>query len=130
MAFLVLGANSVSGYTVKNSLRFNSGSSDYLSRTYGTPTNNLKYTKSFWIKRSGLTDIAKGFVWCNTTNSNTDYFYFDAADKILIGNGTTPETSAVFRDVSAWYHCVMVFDSANATAANRLILYINNVQQT
>jgi len=127
---LILGANSVSGYTVKNSLRFNSGSSDYLSRTYGTPTNNLKYTKSFWIKRSGLTDIAKGFVWCNTTNSNTDYFYFDAADKILIGNGTTPETSAVFRDVSAWYHCVMVFDSANATAANRLILYINNVQQT
>lgn len=127
---LILGANSVSGYNVANSLRFNSGSSDYLSRTYGTPTNNLKYTKSFWIKRSGLSDIAKGFIWCNTTNSNTDYFYFNPSDQILVGNGSTPNTTAVFRDVSAWYHCVMVFDSANATAANRLILYVNNVQQT
>jgi hypothetical protein len=128
---LILGANSLTGgYAVDNSLRFNSGSSDYLSRTYGTPTNNLKYTKSFWIKRSGLSDIAKGFIWCNTTNSNTDYFYFDASDQILVGNSSTPSTTAVFRDVSAWYHCVMVFDSANATAANRLILYVNNVQQT
>jgi len=127
---LILGSNSVSGYTVKNSLRFNSGSSDYLSRTYGTPTNNLKYTKSFWIKRSGLSSIAKGFVFSSSTNSNTDYFYFSDSDTIVLGNAITPATTAVFRDVSAWYHCVMVFDSANATASNRLILYINNVQQT
>jgi len=125
---LILGSNSVSGYTVKNSLRFNSGSSDYLSRTYGTPTNNLKYTKSFWIKRSGLSSIAKGFVFSSSTNSNTDYFYFSDSDTIVLGNAITPATTAVFRDVSAWYHCVMVFDSANATASNRLILYINKVE--
>jgi hypothetical protein len=41
---LILGANSVtaSGYEVDNSLRFNSGSSDYLSRTPGTTTNTKK----------------------------------------------------------------------------------------
>jgi len=36
---LILGANSVSGYTVKNSLRFNSGSSDYLNRTPASSGN-------------------------------------------------------------------------------------------
>jgi len=128
---LILPANSLTGgYEIDNSLRFNSGSSDYLSRTYGTPTNNLKYTKSFWVKRSGLTDIAKGFIFSNSTNSNTDYFYFDASDKIVLGNNITPATTAVYRDVSAWYHCVMVFDSANATADDRLILYVNGIRQT
>jgi len=129
---LILPSNSISagGYEVANSLRFNSGSSDYLSRTYGTPTNNLKYTKSFWVKRSALTDIGKGFIWCSSTNSNTDFFYFDAVDKIVLGNNITPYATAVFRDVSAWYHCVMVFDSANATANDRLILYVNGIRQT
>lgn len=128
---LILPANSLTGgYEIDNSLRFNSASSDYLSRTYGTPTNNLKYTKSFWIKRSGLTDIAKGFIFNNSTNSNTDYFYFNASDQIVVGNTITPATTAVFRDVSAWYHCVMVFDSANATADDRLILYVNGIRQT
>jgi len=130
---LILPSNSISagGYEVDNSLRFNSGSSDYLSRTYGTPTNNLKYTKSFWVKRSALTDIGKGFIWCSSTNSNTDFFYFNASDQIVLGNVITPNTAtAVFRDVSAWYHCVMVFDSANATADDRLILYVNGIRQT
>ena len=130
---LILPSNSISagGYEVANSLRFNSGSSDYLSRTYGTPTNNLKYTKSFWVKRSALTDIGKGFIWCSSTNSNTDFFYFNASDQIVLGNVITPNTAtAVFRDVSAWYHCVMVFDSANATADDRLILYVNGIRQT
>ena len=130
---LIIPANSlaVGGYNIDNSLRFNSASSDYLSRTYGTPTNNLKYTKSFWIKRSGLTDIAKGFIFNNSTNSNTDYFYFNASDQIVVGQSTsTPNTTAVFKDISAWYHCVMVFDSANATADDRLILYVNGIRQT
>jgi hypothetical protein len=35
---LILGANSLSGggYEVDNSLRFNDGSSDYLTRTFGS----------------------------------------------------------------------------------------------
>ena len=40
------------GYQVNNSLRFNSGSSDYLNRTLSTPTNNKIYTWSGWIKKT------------------------------------------------------------------------------
>jgi hypothetical protein len=37
---LILGANSVTGgYEVDNSLRFNSGSNDYLTRTPASSTN-------------------------------------------------------------------------------------------
>jgi hypothetical protein len=36
---LIIPSNSISagGYEVDNSLRFNSGSSDYLNKTFGTP---------------------------------------------------------------------------------------------
>ena len=48
----ILPANTLSGgYDVANSLRFNDGSSDYLNRTLGTPTNNKKWTLSFWFKK-------------------------------------------------------------------------------
>jgi hypothetical protein len=39
-------------------------------------------------------------------------------------------TNAVFRDVSAWYHIVLAVDTTQATAANRMKLYVNGVQQT
>jgi hypothetical protein len=39
-------------------------------------------------------------------------------------------TNAVFRDVSAWYHVVVVFDSNNATVANRVRVYVNGTEQT
>jgi hypothetical protein len=38
--------------------------------------------------------------------------------------------SNVLRDPSAWYHIVAVFDSANPTASNRMLLYINGTQVT
>ena len=39
-------------------------------------------------------------------------------------------TSAVFRDASAWYHIVVSIDTTKATAADRIIIYVNGVLQT
>ena len=49
---LILGTNSIkdTGFNVANSLRFNNGSSDYLNRTLGTPTNQKKFTVSDYQK--------------------------------------------------------------------------------
>ncbi len=54
---LILGTNSIkdTGYDVDNSLRFNDGSSDYLSRTPGSTGNTKKFTVSFWLKRGTIT---------------------------------------------------------------------------
>jgi hypothetical protein len=34
-------------------------------------------------------------------------------------------TTQVFRDPSAWYHIVVVWDTTQATAANRVKIYVN-----
>ena len=35
-----------------------------------------------------------------------------------------------FKDVSAWYHIVTVFDTTNGTAGDRIKLYVNGNQIT
>jgi hypothetical protein len=56
----------------------------------------------------------------------------DKIDIINYPNATTARkiTTAVYRDVSAWYHVVVVLDTTQATAANRVKLYINGTQVT
>ena len=39
-------------------------------------------------------------------------------------------STAVFRDPSAWYHVVVAIDTTQATAANRIKLYVNGNQVT
>jgi hypothetical protein len=43
---------------------------------------------------------------------------------------TRKVTTQVFRDPSAWYHIVVVYDTPNATANDRVRLYVNGVRVT
>jgi len=135
MAFLVLGANSVSGYTVKNSLRFNSGSSDYLSRTtWGTPTDAKIFTLSLWVKRSTLGARNSLVGSYDGVSASSFLFSFESNDTLYIQLGGASDyilqTTQLFRDVSAWYHIVYVVDSTQATSSNRQKLYVNGTQVT
>jgi hypothetical protein len=121
-------------YGVAKSLRFRSGSTTYFNRTQGTPTNNKKWTWSGWVKRGSL---ANGQFTLFSAGSGNDRDQFQFGDEgggfndfqFYIRNSTGAlgryTTAAVYRDPSAWYHVVLVYDSANATAANRVLLYVN-----
>ena len=134
---LILGTNSIkdTGYDVANSLRFNSGSSDYLTRTFGTPTSAKTWTLSFWVKRSKLSDSQFYF---NTDGGNEeDRIHFNSSDAFIwfeqnSSGGTVAhlETTRKFRDISAWSHIVVARDSTQSTASDRIKLYINGVQET
>lgn len=133
---LILGANSVSGYTVKNSLRFNAGSSDYLNRTPASASNRKTWTWSGWVKRNSLSVISNLFYGGDGTTANRLFFSFlaDATFNIVSTTSsvatTLRVTTQVFRDPSAWYHIVVAFDTTQATANDRLKLYINGSQVT
>jgi hypothetical protein len=108
----------------------------YLTRTSGTPTLNTKYTLSFWVKRSNIT-YSECFIFDGRIDaSNRFKFAFDANDKINCFNShsglNTIEISSnrVFRDTSAWYHIVLSVDTTQLTAADRVKLYVNGVQET
>ena len=136
---LILGANSVSGYTVKNSLRFNAGSSDYLNRTPSSTTDRQKATLSFWTKYCDDTSGNIGRLFNFGLYPNGTLIYFgDGAykGKLLIDSYVSTSatvglvTTQLFRDYSAWYHIVVAFDTTQATASNRVKLYVNGTQVT
>ena len=131
---IILGTNSIKatgGYQVDNSLRFNDGSSDDLQKTYSSAeTSNKIATVSFWIKRCLLATemgILKG------DNSGSDFIRFEPNDQLRLrfsGGSADIQTNRLFRDVSAWYHIVVAFDSTQGTSSNRIKVYVNGVQET
>ena len=134
---IILGTNSIKaagGFDVANSLRFNRGSSDNLTRSTGTATNNDKATVSFWLKRSGSN--SQGIIAEDTNGSNKFAFILNSNQKIELFQETSGSTefsvitTRVFRDFSAWYHIVIAYDSSQGTASNRIKVYVNGVQET
>jgi hypothetical protein len=63
-----------------------------------------------------------------------DYIAFANDNSLTVSsfNGTfyVVTTTQVFRDPSAWYHIVVAMDTTQATASNRIKIYVNGVQVT
>jgi hypothetical protein len=129
---ILAGASGQQGYRISRSVRLRSSASAYFNRTLTTPTNNLKWTWSGWVKRGALS--TEQLIFGAGTAPNDDQIGFRSDDTLwfLLNNGASYaiRSNAVYRDPSGWYHIVAVFDSANATASNRLLLYVNGVQIT
>ena len=121
------------GYNVANSLRFNSGSSDYLNFSQGNG-NRRTFTWSSWVKRAALG--TGQMIWhCNNVG-HYSYFYFHTDDTLhyydIDGSTQTVDykTNRLFRDVSAWYHLVLRVDTTQASSGDRIRIYVNGVQET
>jgi hypothetical protein len=125
----VASATASTGYTVDNSCRFNDDDDARISRTLGTATDVDKWTMSAWVKRCTLGANSSIFT-CYGNGSQKGTIRFDSTDKISAyllysGGWKYVQTSAVYRDVSAWYHIVVAVDTSQATDTNRIKLYVN-----
>ena len=134
---LIIPSNSISagGYEVDNSLRFNDGSSDYLNRTPASASNRKTWTFSAWVKR-GVLDTNCYFFGNYFANNDSSQLYlgFNTSNQLRLSdfNNTSflAVTNQVFRDVSAWYHIVLAFDTTQGTSTNRWKIYVNGEQIT
>ena len=135
----ILPANSVvsGGYAVDNSCRFDDGDSAYMTKTPDSAGNRDRWTFSTWTKRGNLSGEYQTIISTSGGSADdTDYLYFNADDTLhvhLVVSGSaygTLYTNKKFRDISAWYHIILVYDSGNGTAGDRLIMYINGVRET
>ena len=126
-------------FTTK-SARFNDGSSDYLNRTSSSTGNKKTFTISYWCKRGNLTlgNTSTALSSGNFSNGdNHTYVGFQLnTDTARIQNTVSGSTvmslisTALYRDVSAWYHFVWKVDTTQSTESDRVKLYVNGVEQT
>ncbi len=122
----------VLGYQIPNSARFNAGSSDYLNRTPASAGNRKTWTWSAWVKLLGTNMYlfgASSDSW--GANYSTIWINSGAQLRLELGGISGDIVSAnLFRDSSAWYHFVVAVDTTQATANNRVRMYVNGVETT
>ena len=131
---LILGAQSATtaAAVVSNSCRFNIPDGSELAATLGTPTDQDTWTCSFWFKPTSIGE--HGVFDAHGDASNYGFYELGTNGQLTIfqkvGGATTCVlvTKGLFLDFSAWYHIVVVWDSGNATEADRVIVYKNGTR--
>ena len=118
-------------YQISRSVRLRSSASAYFNRATATTGNQQKLTWSGWVKRGSLSSSTTFTLFANAAAS-PDYISFsnDVLRISFVGGTIVITTNAVYRDPSAWYHVVMAIDTTQATAANRVLLWVNGVAVT
>ena len=107
----------------------------YLNRTsIGTPTNRKKFTGSAWVKRARASGT-EAIIWTGSDSNNWTMFKFTNSNLLAQFRNSSSDvvflqTNRVFRDTSSWYHIVCAVDTTQATASDRVKLYVNGVQET
>lgn len=114
--------------------------SGYLYRTFGTPTNQNKWTVSVWIKRVGtggrydpILNAWEGAVGQGSYVSLVPVNFAGVApdnDRIgsTIRNANFTIGDARLTDTTAFHHLVWAFDSSQASPANRMRIYLDGVE--
>ena len=122
-----------------NSLRFRNSASAYLSRTPTVAGSRTTWTWSGWVKLGNLSASDEAILQAGSSSQPYTLFGVFTAnayqlqwDEINTGSVVVARkfTTQVFRDPSAWYHIVFVWDTTQATASNRQRIYINGNQVT
>ena len=121
-----------STFTVDRSLRFNDNDSPYLQRTPSSAGNRKTNTLSAWVKigHAAIGCIASCYS-SNSDSNNMSVLIWNTGEIRIVGYSNNFRiTNRVLRDPSAWYHIVVAIDTTQASADDRIKLYINGVQET
>ena len=131
--FFTAAAGAAEDFEINRSLRFNSADSAYLSRDFSTG-NRKTWTWSGWVKRSTAGSDKKSLFGGSGTNSMIRFNNDDGGSNLRVldaaSGGYDVITKRKFRDLSSWYHIVVALDTTQSTAADRLKIYVNGVQET
>ena len=121
-------------YTIDQSLKFEDGRSTYLSKTFASAGNRRTWTWSAWVKRGNL--VNGSLFACNGGGSDAAYTriaFHDNSSILVTGNNTVwklTDGTQHFRDISSWYHIVVAVDTTQASATDRMKMYVNGSQVT
>ena len=138
----LISASGGKAYEIEQSILCSSGDGSKLRRTPSSEGNRKTFTFSTWCKRSklGLSAGGSNFHYlmggAKTSGWSDDSHYFAFGffhtDTLAVGGWVNNWriTNRVFRDTSAWYHLVLQVDTTQATADNRIKIYVNGVQET
>lgn len=129
-----MGSSGADVGDIGHSVRLRAAASAYFSRTFGAGNRRL-WSYGGWLKCGDVSGAAQmELLSVRSADSDTGYLTFKFnTDRTLYvdGYGTSwRRTSQVFRDPTAHFHFWLIWDSENATANDRIRLYVNGQRVT
>ena len=120
------------GAVIERSLRFNRSDAPYLQATLGDG-NEDKWTWSGWVKKT--VNGQHQNLFSSGSDSVYTHINFDNNDRIRFQNWHSAQkgtkiTTRKIRDLTGWMHIVVIWDSGNATADDRMRIYVNGTRET
>ena len=94
-----------------------------------------KWTWSAWVKKSS-TGANQSLCVAYQDSANWTSINFETSDQLNFyefqGSSVVGQKklSMMSRDTNGWYHFMIIWDSENTTADDRMIIYVNGVRQT
>ena len=137
MVFPVIGGDGKpTGYEIENSCQFNLDA--HCEFTPSSGSGSTQFTMSAWIKNAGPGGVSEdGYIisgkdadnglkfLSGSNNGKMQFIEYDGGD-----NAYYIRTNRLFRDPSAWFHVVLIYDAPDGTAGDRMRLYINGTRET
>ena len=121
------------GYQISRSVRLRSSASAYFNRTPASAGNRKTWTWSGWVKLGSLsTTLNLMYAYSADSDSGLCQLSFQSNQLRIQGFFASflMVSTPVYRDPSAWYHIVYKVDTTQATAADRVRVYVNGVEIT
>ena len=122
-------------HEIDQSLRFDGAS--YLTRTPSVTGNRKTFTWSGWVKRSALNGSTNTLFQQRLDSNSSKQFSIQFRGEHYLrvldqdnGNELLLDTTALYRDMSAWYHVVVAVDTTLPTASDRVKVYVNGERIT
>ena len=122
--------------TIEQSLRFNDNDSAYLTYTPAESGSRTTWTWSCWVKKTSFDFVDRAIFGAGSAATNgswlrwhdgggLQYLHYDS-NTVNVNKISTK----LFRDPSSWYHIVVAYDSNNATAEDRVKMWVNGERIT
>jgi hypothetical protein len=121
------------GYDIDNSVKLEPDNSESFNKTFGSAGNRKTWSYSCWIKKTELFSSNGGALISAYPDVNNrlkiafSQFKIQVFGKVSGSTTVNVRTNRLYRDTSAFYHILVVFDTTQGTAANRVKIYTNGV---
>jgi hypothetical protein len=120
-------------FEVPNSIMFNTADSAYLNHQPSSGDGLTKYTISAWCKISqGFGSSSRWLFGAGSASGDNDYVLWTSGDVLKHSFDTEGSGNVIwaakFRDPAAWQHIVVMVDTTDAVAENRVRAYANGIE--
>jgi len=121
------------GYDIDNSLKLEDANFEHITKNYSGDGDMRTWTYSTWVKKCKFGSANFDYMYMFAGQNTSIHFLNNGILRVALYNGSSTvyaDIDRLFRDGSAWYHIIVVLDTTQSTAADRVKIYINGVRET